>query len=325
MAQIANGKIIYMNCGNDCYRFCMENGSWTRSIVGFLYNENEEADSRIMFHLMRIPSPNQVIIRTNDTDVVILTLHFLKSLSPEVLVWLDIGIENHRRYLSANQLCTHLGPYLCEALVGFHAWTGSDYTASFSWKGKVNPFKKLVGDVVAQIAFAQLGSTLELSPETARTLEIFLCKVHGKATLRNINDVRLDMFLAKYGKRPRKSKRGLLSVAKGIDAGRLPPCSKVLQMKTKRANYVSFMWKKSIDPTFPEDMKPEKHGWELNKSGGYEILWFDGAISPESIEELIVARESRDDEDDLLSENDLLSEEDELSEADEESDEEDYY
>ena len=45
-----------------------------------------------------------------------------------------------------------------DALPGFHAFTGSDYTSAFVRKGKVRPFAFLKKDTVAQKAFAQMSS-----------------------------------------------------------------------------------------------------------------------------------------------------------------------
>ena len=78
---IFKSKVLYINSGNDCYRFCMENGTWKRSVVEFLYSTHEEADSRMMFHLSRAPTPNQIVIRTTaDTDVLIILLGCIEHL-----------------------------------------------------------------------------------------------------------------------------------------------------------------------------------------------------------------------------------------------------
>ena len=60
--EIFKDKILYVNSGNECYRFYKENSSWKRSEVSFLYNTHEETDSRMIFHLSKAPSPNQAVI-----------------------------------------------------------------------------------------------------------------------------------------------------------------------------------------------------------------------------------------------------------------------
>ena len=46
---------------------------------------------------------------------------------------------------------------MCDALPGFHAFTGSDYTAAFNNKGKIKPFKIMEGNEEFQNAFAPFG------------------------------------------------------------------------------------------------------------------------------------------------------------------------
>ena len=60
----------------------------------------------MIFHLSKAPSPNQAVIRTNDTDVLIIALGCFKHLPEDLLVWLDVGLlyNNTRRYIYLNQL-----------------------------------------------------------------------------------------------------------------------------------------------------------------------------------------------------------------------------
>ena len=303
---ILNDKVLYINSGNICYKFYTENGKWTRSIVDALYNEHEEADSRIIYHLCALPSPNQVVIRASDTDVLIIALGCFQHLKPDVLVWLDLGLssKNSRRYVSVNQIHFCLGDLMCSALPAFHAWTGCDYMASFSHKGKIRPFKHLERNINAQIAFAELGRYQKVNEEIFEILEHFLCQVYGKSNVKCVDDARFDIFGLKY-----KNKRGknLLSVTKGIDAGCLPPCSKVLKLKTTRANYVAFRWRRSCEKTFSIS-DPHHHGWEIGEDGRYKIKWFDGAMAPSSLEEITVL--SEDEEDDFEDIEDSSDDED---------------
>ena len=139
----------------------------------------------MIFHLSKAPSPNQAVIRTNDTDVLIIALGCFKHLPEGLLVWL-------------NQLHMGLGVLFCDALPGFLAMTGYDYLSSFCHEGKQRPAKKLETDVNSQIAFAALGSGQIVSQMTDTQFEIFACKMCGHEKLRSTNDLRFEMFASRY-------------------------------------------------------------------------------------------------------------------------------
>ena len=92
-----------------------------------LYSNHEEADSRMIFHLKSLSGRNNIVVRTNDTDVLVIILSNMDKLNASSQIWLEVGVSS---------LYTHLGSPLCASLAGFHAFTGCDYTASFSRRGK---------------------------------------------------------------------------------------------------------------------------------------------------------------------------------------------
>ena len=71
--------------------------------------------------------------------------------------------------------------------------------------------------------------------------------------------------------------------------------SKVLKLKTTRANYVAFRWRRSCEKTFSIS-DPHHHGWEIGEDGRYKIKWFDGAMAPSSLEEITVLSEDEEDD-----------------------------
>jgi len=80
-------------------------------------------------------------------------------------VWLEVGIQskNTQRYISLNQLHNELGNKLCRSLPGYHAFTGCDYTASFSKRGKTRPFNVLRKHERFQEVFYTLGIVNEVA------------------------------------------------------------------------------------------------------------------------------------------------------------------
>ena len=92
----------------------------------------------MLFHAKTIAEPKNVVVRTADTDVLIIALYNIPILHTGAKLWLEVGIgsKNTLRNISVTDMHVNLGRNLCNALPGYHALTGSDFTASFSSKGK---------------------------------------------------------------------------------------------------------------------------------------------------------------------------------------------
>ena len=65
--------------------------------------------------------------------------------------------ENTIRYIHITHVVSGIDPNLVDALPGFHAFTGSDYTPCFMNKGKLNPLKIMMNTPEFVTAFAELG------------------------------------------------------------------------------------------------------------------------------------------------------------------------
>ena len=124
-----------------------------------LYSTHEEADSRIFHHINTLPKPSSVVIMTVDTYILVIAVWCRIRIEAELKIWMEARFQanNTLRYISVDQMCYDLGEKLFKALPAYHAFTGSDYSASFSRKGKREPFKKLERDIPSQIAFGRLG------------------------------------------------------------------------------------------------------------------------------------------------------------------------
>jgi len=191
-----------------------------------MFCTHEEADSRMFFHLKCIEAPKNVILRTADTDCLIIALGIKHHYSPSLKVWLEVGVQHTQRFIDVNGLHDLLGEQLCKSLLAYHTLTGSDYTASFSRKGKVRPLKLLEKNHDAQKALAKIAFSDEINQETLATIEKFVCQIYGKKRVNEVNAVRLEIFMEKH--KPRQSN---LSYAKKLDASMLPPCKKFLSKR----------------------------------------------------------------------------------------------
>ena len=92
---------------------------------------HEEADSRMLLHANHaalIGRHLRIVIKTVDTDVVVLAVSLAATLGPEYDLWLAFGTGKHFRYLAAHKIAAELG---AQALPMFHALTSCDTVSSF--------------------------------------------------------------------------------------------------------------------------------------------------------------------------------------------------
>ena len=94
------------------------------------------------YHLSLVATPSNVVMRTNDTDSLVIGMGCNQFYDTSLKLWLEVGTQskNTMEYISIDQTCEKFGSSVCNALPAFHAFTGCDYTASFKRKGKVVPF-----------------------------------------------------------------------------------------------------------------------------------------------------------------------------------------
>ena len=201
-----------------CYCFRVgENGSIIRYRVEGLDCNHEEADTRLALHLAYVAEHAHlpdVVIRCNDTDVLVILLYHLGTGNIKANVWMDAGVDgnNTRRYVDVTGLSKELGPDLCSALPGIPSFTGCDYTAAVLRKGKVRPLKYIA-------LFAELGDSPTVTNISG--FEAFVCDLYGKTKTNSISTVRFAILRDKYAPTNTTSP---LDKLKDADSSVLPPC-----------------------------------------------------------------------------------------------------
>ena len=255
-------------------------------------------NSRIIFHISKINciSNVNVVVRADDTDILIILLGNYHLFNNNIHVWMECGFKtkNNLRYIDVGQLYLALGPKMCKALPGFHVFTGSDYTSEFSHKAKCRPFTLLKNNSDIQEAFAALGHEVVVDDEVRAKLESFTCKMYGFHKETNVNNAKYEKFLQNYMP---KSEKDHLSRIKAAHGSSIPICRSVLEMKIQRCNFVSGIWNQA---TQREIGDPETAGWKLHNEM-YVINWFEGDQLPTSLQEILftedVIDESENEED----------------------------
>ena len=94
---------------------------------------HEEADYRIILHVADQARNNikKVSIRTNDTDVLVLSVAFFHKIPGLQELWLAFGRAKSFRYIPVHVIARKLGAPKCKALLGFYAFTGCDSVSAF--------------------------------------------------------------------------------------------------------------------------------------------------------------------------------------------------
>jgi len=99
--------------------------------------DHEEADTRLFLHALHCAQSGhrKVLIRSVDTDVVVLAIDKIPDISLEEL-WVAYGTKQHYRLLPAHAIADSLGEEKARALPFFHPFSGCNTSSSFSSIGK---------------------------------------------------------------------------------------------------------------------------------------------------------------------------------------------
>ena len=117
----------------------------TATDIVSLQSDQEEADTRIILHCLFVtataPADSTIIVRSPDTDVMVLLLSYAHKIQLPLLF--DTGTGNKRRLVDIQSIAASIGPEVCSGLPALHAVTGRDYTSAFVRRGKTKPLQLL--------------------------------------------------------------------------------------------------------------------------------------------------------------------------------------
>lgn len=99
----------------------------------YLSSNQEEADTRIILHVLTENNfGNTILVKSVDTDVLLLLIYYY-SVTSEMAkcnVFLQFGQSKNKHFLSINNIVTNLGEEVCKKLLSIHCLTGCDKTCS---------------------------------------------------------------------------------------------------------------------------------------------------------------------------------------------------
>ena len=147
-------KTLYVTCGEECFKYTSD----ALNRVTELFSNQEEADSRVIFHAYKISLKNRyksLIICSDDTDVLIILLAFSNTI--KIPIYQKVTSKTKLTLINVSAIATALGENLCSAIVGLHSFTGTDSTSAFASKGKIGALKIINHNVRFQNVFEKLG------------------------------------------------------------------------------------------------------------------------------------------------------------------------
>ena len=114
---------------------------------------------------------------------------------PERVI-LDFNKGKYRKLLRLSDIDMTDDEEKC--LIGFHAFTGSDYTFAFFRKGKAICWKVLCNNSKFLQAFVAFGDEWMPSESLMNSLVVFVCYLFGSHRLKKINLLRFHLFQKSY-------------------------------------------------------------------------------------------------------------------------------
>lgn len=261
-------RVIYFASGDGCIKILVINGRVVCEEIDELRCSHEEADTRMLLHAKHAAENGEatVIIRSPDTDVIMLACHFQERIPATLLVLKQT--KSRTFFLDIPSMVEKVGSSMCDALPGFHAFTGCDFTSAFVGKGKKGPFRICLTDRKYCEAMAQLGGSFDVDSVMLAKAERFVCRMYGSGET-SVNECRYQFFCTR-----------------NPQSHSLPPCQDALIKHTQRSNYQAAVWRNALVAEI-ELPSPENHGWQITDNN-ISIDWMSLPPAPEALLDLIV-------------------------------------
>ena len=230
---------------------------------------HEEADNRMLVHAQDfMESDNDakcIVIRTNDTDVVVLFLTFFEQFlqfNDQADFWIDFGLGDYRRFISIKRSYDLMGDSICLVLPFFHAFSGCDSTSSFYRKTKRSlfdywmtyPKQEVITAAFQQLSWQPSAAVIE---SQFPAVEEFVAYSFGLKDQKSVDEARFEIF--------RSSSAGNLR--------ELPPSQNSLKLHVLRSAYQSgWVWGNTLSS---QDLPLlTDWGWKYDENSRIRIHWF---------------------------------------------------
>ena len=177
------------------------------NIVPDLFSTQEEADTRMILHMShanevfaRANVAGKIIVRTHDTDVLLLCIYYFPQFSNITELWMEAGyIGKNYRLIPVHELCDVLPIEFINALPAIHAITGCDTTSALAYIGKntVYDIAKLNSVLCQDVFNAFIGHDIEDAVGVGQLLVAKLYDKTGKLHTSSLDKMRSKISIGK--------------------------------------------------------------------------------------------------------------------------------
>ena len=176
-------------------KFLVTSGTETKGNTSIrdvlLTHSQEEADTLLILHALTMDKDAELVVDSPDTDVLILLIEMRLPAATSFLT----GRRILRGNIAVQPICEKLGEKRTSAMIGFHAFTGSDMSQRFAGRSKDWCFKVFLKcDSKILDALGALGQESDPSPEVCAQLERFVCLIYKSEELTEVKDLHGSCF-----------------------------------------------------------------------------------------------------------------------------------
>ncbi|XP_056134724.1 mucin-5AC [Lampris incognitus] len=164
---------------------------------------HEEADTRIFVHGRDATADciKSLIIKANDTDILIIAVSVLPSLQELGLenMWIAFGQGANVQWIPVHEVVSAIGPEKASGIPYFHAFTGCDVVSAFRGKGKKTAWQTWnICDEVSE-TFTNLSQhPTSVSDCDLQHLERFVVLMYDRSSAATgVDEARPDLFARK--------------------------------------------------------------------------------------------------------------------------------
>lgn len=238
-----------------------------------LFSNQEEADTRMVLHATKlVEAHNRIIIRTDDTDVLVILIYYYFPTFKGHEVYMHTGHRTRytfrNRYIPVHVIAEKIGPVVSSCLPAMHALTGCDTNSSIYKVGKRTALSKLTQNIgrLKDLSRVHASESVEECLPVTRTYAMMLFggtknKSTGKP-YSSMNEIRFSM-----------------ATSTDKSATQLPPTEDAFKHHVMRARVQTIIWCQSHAPD-PDIPDPVGNGWKRAEDGKLVHVYFSKPPAP---------------------------------------------
>ena len=193
-------------------------------------SNHEEADTRIFLHVAHATTcrTRKLMIKTVDTDVVVLAIHLFQQLGLSEL-WIVFGVGRNAKFIPCHQIAGDMSSAICNGLTFFHAVSGCDMLGIL-WQRQWQAAWKALPDITDTFALFSNEPT-KITSQDLSNIEKFVVAMYSRTcNSANVNDARRILFV-----------QGNRSIEN------IPPTQDALHQHIKRSVYpAGYVWSQAL-------------------------------------------------------------------------------